>query len=159
MSAERLLHNNAKLLHNRKGNQFPRRNARQQPPHAADISARNAKRRRSRNARLRRSHSARQLHNHNAKPRRNLKRVRQLRNVKRRLNVRQRHNRRNGRPHRNSTLRLRRTKTSTLISGVRQGIRLKIRGCRLNPRALAALPVNDRGKFARPSSASVPVRH
>jgi len=97
-----------------------------------------------------------QPHNRSARQRRSLKHARQLRNVKRRHNVRQLHNRSNGkRRHnakrlrsRNSTLRLRKTKTNTLISCVPQGIRGNIRGCRLNPRALATLPATSRGKSA-----------
>jgi hypothetical protein len=78
---------------------------------------------------VKRRHNVRQLHS-----RRN---ARLLRNVKPRRNARQL------RSH-NSTLRLRQTKTSTLISCVPQGIRGAIRGCRLPRRALTMPVVDDR---------------
>jgi hypothetical protein len=98
---------------------------------------------------VRRLRSAKQLPNRNAKLHLSLKRARQLLNVKRRHNVRQLHNRLNARLLRNSTQRLRKTKTSTPISCglnmlIRRASAVKPRGCRRNRRALTTPPVDNR---------------
>jgi hypothetical protein len=136
--ARRLRNRNANQCHSLSAKPLP--NAKQHRNLNAK-QLRNAKRLQNRNVKQPHSHNAKLPRNHNANQRHSLKNARQLRNVKRRHNVRQLRSR-------NSTLRLRKTKTSTRISCVRRGIRGNIRGCPVNPRPLATLPVNNRGKSA-----------